>query len=313
MKKYFLALYCITSLQVNAQSDTTWYDADWETVSTKDSATYYRPKPIRQTNGLYLVKDYFMSGALQMEAYSKTIPKDVYHGILKRYYENGQVEDSENYINNNKHGKNVGYYQNGKLADDEYYVNGLLQGVQKYYREDNGGLYLQVDYAKGLFHGDYIEYHKSGAVKRKEKWKRGNMKSGMCYDESAKKVPYYFHECCPLYPGGEKAYNKYIHKNIKYPVSCVKEGVVGYVKVIAVIDTAGSVMNVRVAESLHPDCDAEAKRLILGLPKQIPALNYDGKRVNRTVSLIVYFDKMPTGAVFIDPISAIIKTTMMQY
>ncbi len=61
----------------------------------KERAEYFRSKPVK-INGLFLVKDYFKSGELQMLAlYS--IDEDVFVGEVKWYYKSGEIKKKRLY------------------------------------------------------------------------------------------------------------------------------------------------------------------------------------------------------------------------
>ena len=43
------------------------------------------------------------------------------------YYENGNIEYKENYINGKLNGEAIGYYENGNIKYKENYINGVKQ------------------------------------------------------------------------------------------------------------------------------------------------------------------------------------------
>lgn len=92
----------------------------------------------------------------------------------------------------------------------------------------------------------------------------------------------------PQYPGGIPGVMAYLSKNIKYPEDAVKNKTEGRVVVEFVINADGSVSNVVVKRSVDPQLDAEAVRVISGMPKWIPG-KQDGKPVNVKYTLPVMF------------------------
>ena len=61
-----------------------------------------------------------------------------YHGEVKRYYKNGQLEESENYKKGEKHGEAKYFYENGKLRIKINYVNGKQTGEEiRYFENEN--------------------------------------------------------------------------------------------------------------------------------------------------------------------------------
>ena len=74
-------------------------------------------------------------------------------------------------------------------------------------------------------------------------------------------------EVTPLYPGGEAAMMKYLQKNLKYPAIAKENGVKGTVYVQFVVEKDGKVDDVIVAKGVDKSLDAEAKRVVLAMPK----------------------------------------------
>ena len=74
----------------------------------------------------------------------------------------------------------------------------------------------------------------------------------------------------PSFPGGPNALFEYLSKNIKYPVFEEKERQQGRVIVKFVVDTDGTVTNVKVAKSVNSLLDAEAIRVTKAMPRWIP-------------------------------------------
>jgi protein TonB len=83
---------------------------------------------------------------------------------------------------------------------------------------------------------------------------------------------------CAMYPGGEKAMNTYIHKNLDYPMAAVKSGIEGNVTVRFTVGADGSVTNVKVVKSLEPNLDAEAVKVVSKMKGWTPAMK-GGKAV----------------------------------
>ena len=94
------------------------------------------------------------------------------------------------------------------------------------------------------------------------------------------------------FPGGETALRKYIADNLHYPddPNCDCEDIEGVVYVDFIVDTLGSVTDVRVLRGLHPALDAEAVRVVKTLPKFKPA-RQGAKEVSVRHTLPVKFSK----------------------
>jgi protein TonB len=74
----------------------------------------------------------------------------------------------------------------------------------------------------------------------------------------------------PSYPGGQDAMVKFIMENIKYPEAAKKKGTMGTVFVTFVVNTDGSVYDVKILRGIGSGCDEEAARVVKLMPKWIP-------------------------------------------
>ncbi len=73
-------------------------------------------------------------------------------------------------------------------------------------------------------------------------------------------------ESMPGYPGGDAARMKFLQDNIKYPQMARESGIQGTVYVTFVVETDGSVTDVRVLRGIGGGCDEEAIRVINKMP-----------------------------------------------
>ena len=94
-------------------------------------------------------------------------------------------------------------------------------------------------------------------------------------------------EVMPEFPGGMQAMIEFIQTNIKYPKDATKQEVGGRVMVMFVVETDGSLSNVRVARKVFPSLDAEAVRVVKSMPKWKPGKE-KGRlvRVNFTMPIV---------------------------
>lgn len=93
-------------------------------------------------------------------------------------------------------------------------------------------------------------------------------------------------EKMPEYPGGQAALFEYLQKNVKYPADAEKKKVEGRVLVTFVVNTDGSITDIEVVRKTFPSLDAEAVRVISGMPKWKPGEQKGQKvRVKYTVPL----------------------------
>ena len=96
----------------------------------------------------------------------------------------------------------------------------------------------------------------------------------------------------PEFPGGMPALIEFLQTNIKYPKDAIKQEVGGRVMVMFVVETDGSISNVRVARKVFPSLDEEAVRVVKTMPKWKPGKE-KGRlvRVNYTLPVVFSINK----------------------
>lgn len=77
-------------------------------------------------------------------------------------------------------------------------------------------------------------------------------------------------EVQPSFPGGEAALLKYISTHLKYPAIAEEQDIQGVVVLRFVVLEDGSVGDVVVQKSLHPECDKAAVKVVKSLPRFVP-------------------------------------------
>ena len=96
-------------------------------------------------------------------------------------------------------------------------------------------------------------------------------------------------EQMPEFPGGMSAMIDFLQTNLKYPEDAIKQKVGGRVMVMFVVETDGSLSNVRVARKVFPSLDAEAVRVVKAMPKWKPGKE-KGRPVRVNFTLPVVFN-----------------------
>ncbi|HAN76416.1 MAG TPA: hypothetical protein DCQ31_00915 [Bacteroidales bacterium] len=84
----------------------------------------------------------------------------------------------------------------------------------------------------------------------------------------------------PVFPGGDKAFSKFISNNLKYPQEALQKGISGKVYVRFIVSADGTIKNISVARGIDPLLDAEAVRVIAKSPRW-----QAGKEKGKTVSV----------------------------
>ena len=100
--------------------------------------------------------------------------------------------------------------------------------------------------------------------------------------------PLYFTEEMPEFPGGPEALDAFLQREIVYPQVAKDNGVTGTVLVVFVVEKDGSISQAKVKVPLFPDCDKEAVRAVMSMPKWKPARDM-GKPVRCYYTIPVSF------------------------
>ncbi|WP_422857905.1 toxin-antitoxin system YwqK family antitoxin [Flagellimonas sp. S174] len=161
-----LLFCCVTNLQ--SQNDTIWYDAKWK-ESDKAKAMFYRISS-KAENDLFRVRDYYISGQLQMEGYSTKPDRDYWEGKVVWYRENGKPFQVGNFVNGRLEREFISYLGDEKLTGT-YKRGRFVAGKQN------------VDYRNYLFYSEFrndtlVEISHSGSFtgRRNERYSAKNEK-----------------------------------------------------------------------------------------------------------------------------------------
>ncbi len=87
---------------------------------------------------------------------------------------------------------------------------------------------------------------------------------------------------------GNRAYKRYLKRNLNYPETAKENNIAGEVTLRLTITTDGRIGNIEVVQSLGYGCDQEAIRLVREGPKWLPAMA-GNQAVNATVTVTVPF------------------------
>jgi len=92
----------------------------------------------------------------------------------------------------------------------------------------------------------------------------------------------------PHYPGGDEMRIKFLQENIKYPQAARESSLSGLVYITFIVETDGTITNIRVLRGIGGGCDEEAVRVIKLMPKWTPG-KQRGKPVRVQFSMPVQF------------------------
>ena len=104
---------------------------------------------------------------------------------------------------------------------------------------------------------------------------------------------YHYVDVMPEFPGGNAALYEFIKQNLTYPKSAKEQGIEGIVYVWFIVETDGSITNIKIVQGLNEELDAEALRVVNLMPNWKPG--YRGPhpigRVPYTLPIMFKLDK----------------------
>ena len=109
-------------------------------------------------------------------------------------------------------------------------------------------------------------------------------------DDDYDEPPMMFVEEMPEFPGGMDSLQAFLVREIQYPQVAKDNGITGTVLVEFVVEKDGSVTNAKVKVPLSPECDKEAVRGVMSMPKWKPGKNM-GKPVRSYYQVPITFQR----------------------
>ena len=89
--------------------------------------------------------------------------------------------------------------------------------------------------------------------------------------------PLNFHivEDLPQYPGGAVELMKWLTRKLRYPAQAQQQKIQGKVVAVFYVEKDGSITGLKVTQSLSPECDREALRVLSMMPNWKPGIQHD--------------------------------------
>ena len=95
-------------------------------------------------------------------------------------------------------------------------------------------------------------------------------------------------EDLPQYPGGAVEFMKWLTRNLQYPAVARSRKTQGRVVAVFYVEKDGAVTGISVTQSLSPECDREALRVLRKMPKWQPGIQ-DGQPCRTKVCIPIVF------------------------
>lgn len=126
MKNILTVTLSILSL-ISYGQDTTYYDYDWNKVSSIKHASYYKIVLYDQADTNRVTETiYFKSGQIKTHKNYSNYKNNKLDGKLKEWYESGQIRKDIDYKDGKKSGQLLTYWDNGKPKRIDTYENDKL-------------------------------------------------------------------------------------------------------------------------------------------------------------------------------------------
>lgn len=181
MKKYLALVITATLLQSVAFSqpqevlssaeeltvDTIYYNNDWDVVSSKYIADYFRVKVNSKDQVNKQFRDYFITGELQarggwISMDNVSDKNTIFDGKCTSYHRNGKVNQERNYANRKLNGTFTIYTDDGLINSNVNYIDDKREGIHTEFNGD--GLCIQTKYTNGIADNYYTVSNSSGCV-----------------------------------------------------------------------------------------------------------------------------------------------------
>ncbi len=238
-------------------------------------------------------------------------------GLFEQYHPDGQLASRQEYRDDLPVGPYESWYANGAPREAGVYSGGTASGRpwrgddgyrmesfwdadgvqrvangagERYEEHENGQVSWKGTYWEGVRQGEWSFYAPDGRLTNTEQYVQGRLVKGWYFDPQGGTFRYSADtfEVLPEFPGGMPALNQFLMRTIKYPKSAIRKGISGTVFVGFVIRANGQVWDVQVLKGIHPDCDAEAVRVI-GLMPPWQAGRQQGRPLSVRYSLPIRF------------------------
>jgi TonB family protein len=270
-------------IRAYAQSDTSFFDAQWQGTD-RAHASFYRP-PAMLKDDLYYATCYFMTGKVQMTGSYSNKSCSIREGYFT-YYDSLGHKTSEGALHKGNRTGEWKFYFAGSETPEKImvYNSDMLNGHAVFYDFSSGKKSLEGDYCNNLRCGKWLQYYNAsdqvrfvlpykdgaeegelkgfypdGKLKRLDKYEAGKFISGKCFTPDGSKMKHTLYYEPAKFMGDIAMLLK---QNLRYPEAAKEKNIHGTVGLRFVINEKGQKTDIQVVESLDPACDEEAKRLL---------------------------------------------------
>lgn len=276
-----------------------YFDYNWKKCDV-GVARYY--SVIEFDDSCWRRSDFFIrEKKLQMKGAYKDSACKIATGLFHYFHANGNLESKGGYVDGKREGLWLRYHSNTMLKDSVQYTNDKPSGTRlqwfsngypmdsSVYTGDGKGIHINwfddgIPSSAGRtindsLHGKWQFFHKNGNLSAIEVYDNGKLVSREYYDEKGKLMSDTTnHDSPAIFPGGKKAWNKYVYNKLYFPDEYkITGGDRAIVVVKAWVDEEGNVTNAEVSSPFHPAFDKIALSAFIKSPKWKPAISHNRK------------------------------------
>ncbi len=277
----FVPKLCISQISEN---DKLIYLDSTETEIYNDNYKYYRIiKDAKLKKGIYIVQDYYKSGALRMKGNTSNVEKLIKEGQFVYYYENGNKKTICSFNKNEVSGKRFNFHKNGNKKEEGEHIWDKKNKTSRYIVQqhwDSIGTQKVIDgngelenigkktfstgkIKNGFRDGVWTGYDKEIDYTFTETYENTKLVSGVSIDKNNVSHNYTVIEMPPQ----AKNFYSYIAKNYRTPN---QQGLKGKVYITFVVDKDGKIVEPKILRDIGYGTGQEAIRVIMAYDGFIP-------------------------------------------
>jgi TonB family protein len=302
MRKLLVIVFVTISYSTYSQTEKIFFlKNNGKFVTNKDSADFMRVVDQRDSvTGLYKITEFYPNSVRKLIGTASVYwPKMIWEGPSITFDKQGRKVQQVSYQNNSPAGVAYYYYPNGRIMKELDYSNVKISPTEKgkislkykllnYYDstgvqlvKDGNGYLKEAPNKKIIEEGNYVNGVREGLWKGiivedsthyEDSYKKGKFVSGKNFGSDGHVITYTEREVFPKFPGGEKAFGRFVGANLKYPPEARDLRIWGRVVLTFVVEKDGTLSNIQVAESPHYSMREEALRVMRKSPRWEPGI-----------------------------------------
>lgn len=308
-----ILIFCAMSFASRGQSVVSYYDYNWK-PSSQEAARFIAE--VLPTDSGFLRRDYYVQErSMQMAGLYQDADCKKPHGQFYYYHANRKLESLGKYKNGKKDGLWLSFHSNGMMEDSTHYDNGDPVGTSKswwpngmphdsiVYNPDGTAVHVSwfengTPSAAGRYVmknvpvGKWKYFHSNGQTSAVEIYLNGMTTERTLYDENGQQMPEGSDQDREAsFPGGTKAWDKYLHKKVFFPDRYKLANADQAVVVVTFsVDEDGKVGDAFVSTPLFRQFDDIALKAVQGSPNWLPAIAHN-RRIKTWMRQAIVFQQ----------------------